>query len=507
MLGVTAYVSTDFVSIPLWWVVPLALYLLSFILTFARRPPLPHPWMVRALPMAAVLLALAMSLSSGAQLPLVPIHLLTFFLVAMVCHGELARHRPARHHLTTFYLAMSFGGLLGGMFNALTAPIAFDRVAEYPLALVLACLVPPVMRPEACGPWRRTLDVAIPVGIGLSLWGSVHLIHVRAESSQRDLLAKLLFGLAAFACYILKDLPVRFALGIGVVLLAGGTYDSHFGHFLYEHRNYFGVLRVTRVSPGDYHLLIHGDTLHGRQSLETGRRHEPLSYYRRTGPIGQVFDLYRTRPARPAVAVVGVGAGTLACCADSGQRWLFYEIDPAFEQVARQSEYFTFLRDSRADSTEVILGDARLRLRDAPEHGYGLIVLDAFSSDAIPTHLLTREAFRLYRSKLAEGGMIALHISNRYIDLAPVLGALARDSRMKCLVRRDLDVSPDDAGRGESSSIWAVIAAHEEDLDGLLEDSRWQSPQIDPDEAVWTDDFSNDTKHFIFRPPSRPGRK
>ena len=136
-----------------------------------------------------------------------------------------------------------------------------------------------------------------------------------------------------------------------------------------------------------------------------------------------------------------------------------------------------------------------------------MIVLDAFSSDAIPTHLLTREALRLYRSKLAEGGMIALHISNRYIDLAPVLGALAWDSRMKCLVRRDRDVSPDDVGRGESSSIWAVIAAYEEDLDGLLEDSRWQSPQIDPDEAVWTDDFSNVTKHFILRPPSRAGGK
>jgi hypothetical protein len=505
MLGVTTYVSTDIVSIPLWWVIPLALYLFSFILTFARRPLLSHSWMIRALPMAAVLLAFVMTISFGPQLLLIPIHLLTFFLAAMVCHGELARHRPARHHLTTFYLAISLGGVLGGMFNALVAPIVFDRVAEYPLALVMACLVLPVMRPDASGLWRRALDVAIPTGMGLLLWWLVHLMNVRAEASQRDLVAKLLFGLAAFACYTLKDRPLRFALGIGAFLLAGGTYDSGLGRVLYQHRNYFGVLRITHVAAGDYHRLIHGHTVHGQQSLDPGRRHEPLSYYCRSGPIGQVFDVFRARPARPAVAVVGLGAGTLACYAEPGQRWVFYEIDPAVERVARRSEYFTFLQDCRADSTEVILGDARLRRRDAPEHSYGLIVLDAFSSDAIPTHLLTREALRLFRSKLSEGGMIAFHISNRYIDLAPVLGALARDSRMVCRVRSDMHVSPEDVGRGKAPSIWAVMAAREVELDGLLEDSRWQSPQHDPGGAVWTDDFSNVIEHFIPRFPIGAG--
>jgi spermidine synthase len=499
MLGVTTHVSTDMVSIPLWWIIPLALYLLSFILTFARRPPLPHAWMIRALPMAAVLLTLAMTISFGMQPLFIPIHLLTFFLAAMVCHGELARHRPDRLNLTTFYLAISFGGVLGGIFNALVAPITFDRVAEYPLALVLACLILPVTRPGAGGLWRRALDVAIPIGIGLSLWGLFHLIDAPSASSRREMLAKLLFGLAAFACYTLKERPVRFALGIGAVLLAGGTYVGDLGRVLYEHRNYFGVLRVTRTATGEYHRLIHGQTVHGVQSLDPGRRHEPLSYYCRTGPIGQVFDKFRKRPA---VAVVGLGVGTLASYAEPGQRWVFYEIDPAVERVARRSDYFTFLHDSRADSTRVILGDARLRLRDAPEHGYGLIVLDAFSSDAIPTHLLTREALRLYRSKLSEGGIIAFHISNRYFDLAPVLGALARDFEIRCLVRRDLDVSPEDVGRGKAASTWAVMAAREEDLGGLLEDSRWQSPQFDSGEVVWTDDFSNVLAHFVVPGPS-----
>jgi hypothetical protein len=501
MLGVTTYVSTDIASVPLWWVIPLALYLLSFILTFARKPPLPHTWMVRALPMAAVLLSLSMNVSSGVQVSLIPIHLLTFFLAAMVCHGELTRHRPDRDHLTAFYLAISFGGVLGGIFNALVAPIVFDRVAEYPLALVLACIALALKRPDVGGPWRRVLDVAIPMGIAFSLWGLVHLIQARAEWSQRDLIAKLLFGLAAFACYTLKDRPVRLALGVGAVLVAGGVNDSGIGRVLYQHRNYFGVLKVTHVTPGNYHMLVHGYTMHGLQCLDPQRRREPLSYYHRTGPIGQVFEIFRTRPARPTMAVVGLGAGTLACYAEPGQSWTFYEIDPAVERVARRPEYFTFLQDSRADSTEVILGDARLRLGEAPERGYGLIVLDAFTSDAIPTHLLTREALQLYRSRLAAGGMIAFHISNRYIGLEPVLGALARDSHMACLVRRDEHVSPEDAERGKSASTWAVMAAREGDIDELTRDSRWQSPRLDPGEAVWTDAFSNIIEHFILPLP------
>jgi hypothetical protein len=469
----------------------LALYLLSFILAFARRPPLPHSWMVRALPMAAVVLALIMNVAAGIQPRFVLVHLLTFFLAAMVCHGELARHRPARQHLTAFYLALSTGGALGGIFNALVAPIAFDWVAEYPLGLLLACLVLPGTRPDLGGLQQRAFDVAIPAGLGIRLLALVHLINTQAGSPQTGLIAKLVFGLAALACYPFKDRPVRFALGIAAFLLVGGTYASELGRVLYRHRSYFGVMKVTHVAAGNYHRLIHGHILHGQQSLEPGRRQEPLAYYHRTGPIGQVFEVFRPRHARSAVAVVGLGAGTLACYAAPGQRWVFYEIDPAVARVARRAEYFKFLGDCRARTANVVLGDARIRLQEAPEHGYGLIVLDAFSSDAIPTHLLTREALRLYRSKLAEGGMIAFHISNVYLDLTHVLGALARDAQMKCLVRRDLNVAPDDAARGKLSSTWAVMAARDEELDGLLNDPSWQSPQLQPVETIWTDDFSN----------------
>jgi len=275
-------------------------------------------------------------------------------------------------------------------------------------------------------PWQRTLDLAIPMATGALLWGLVKLIQPHSESQREDLGVKVLFGLAVVVCYAFKDRPVRFALGLGAILLASGTYTSHYGRVLYQHRNYFGVLRVTYVASGNYHRLIHGHTKHGQQSLDPGRRREPLTYYHRTGPIGQVFDVFRSRAARPS---------------------------------------------------------------------------DAFSSDAIPTHLLTREALQLYRSKLAAGGIIAFHISNRYIDLVPVLGALARDAGVVCRVRKDLNLSPDEARLGKDPSTWAVMAARDADLGELSKDSRWEPTRVRPSETVWTDDFSNLVEHFLFIGP------
>jgi len=496
LLGVTTYLTTDIAAIPLLWVIPLALYLLTFILTFARRPPLSHAAMKRALPMAAVVLALAMNVSTMMLRIFIPIHLLAFFLAAMVCHGELVRSRPSGEHLTAFYLSMSLGGVLGGLFNALLAPIIFDRIAEYPLALVLACLILPGTTSLANSLWSRFLDWALPLILGTLLWGLLALIQTRSNSDQRAPLAMIVFGLAALACYTLRERSLRFGLGIAAVLMAGGTYASDFGQVLFRNRDYFGVLRVTRVMPEGYHRLIHGHTLHGQQSLDPLRRREPLTYYHLTGPIGQLFEVFGKRIARSNIGIVGLGAGSLACYAEPGQRWTSYEIDPTVEKVARDPRYFTFLQECQAESMNVILGDARLRLGEAPEHSYGLIVLDAFSSDAIPTHLLTREALRLYLSKLADGGIIAFHISNNYLDLGPILGTLASDAGLTCRVRRDLDIPPDDLRLGKSASIWAVVAASAADLGGLVEDPRWVSPPIRRHETVWTDDFSNIIEHF-----------
>lgn len=309
MLGVTAYMTTDIAAIPMLWVIPLGLYLLSFIVTFARRPVLPHAWMVRALPMAAVLLTLILSISSVAQPIVLPVHLAAFFLAAMVCHGELVRRRPTQEHLTAFYLALSCGGVLGGVFNALLAPLLFDRIAEYPLALVLACLVLPQARADREERSRWFLDAAVALGVGLLALGLARWTQGPSASTRDGLSARLAFGLPAMLCYAFKDRPPRFALGLGAVLLAAGVSPGTSGLVLFQERNYFGVVRVTRDQDGRFHRLIHGHTLHGQQALDPARRSEPLTYYHRTGPVGQVFETLQTRQTGLNVALVGLVRG------------------------------------------------------------------------------------------------------------------------------------------------------------------------------------------------------
>lgn len=500
MLGVTTYMTTDIASIPLFWVIPLALYLLTFILTFARRPPLPHRWVVLSFPFAAALLTFLLGIFAGSQTETrdIPFHLACFFLAAMLCHGELVQRRPHSTHLTAFYLAMSFGGVLGGVFNALIAPVVFDRVAEYPIALLLACLLLPGKPAQASRVRPLLLDLLWPAAVGLLAWGVITLLG-RSSTLNGDAVLKVTIGAAAFACYTLRNHPLRFALALAAILLVAGMFNGQFERALYQRRGYFGVLRVSYDPASHAHELVNGHTLHGMQSLYPDRRREPLTYYFRTGPIGQVFDKLRGRLDRASLAIVGLGAGTLAAYAQPGQHWDFFDIDPVVERIARDPGLFTYLEDSRASSIKVNLGDARLRLQDAPEHGYTLIVLDAFGSDSIPIHLLTREALRLYLSKLAEGGVIAFHISNRYIDLGPVVGGLARDAGKSCLIQSDREISAEETKQNKFASDWAVVAGRAADLDVLQQDPRWEPPVLRDQESVWTDDYSNLVDHFRMR--------
>ena len=497
LLGVTTYLTTDIAAIPLLWVIPLALYLLTFILVFARRPTLAHG-AARALPVAVMLLLPA--LCAGLVQPLwIPLHLLTFFLAALVCHGALARRRPAARHLTAFYLVLSLGGVAGGVFNALVAPRVFDRVAEYPLAIVLACAAWALAARPAGTAAVRPRDVALLLVIFGLTAALVTDLGGCAETALGPLGVMIDSGLLTLVGATYRARPLRFALGVGALLLACGLAPGVDGRPLHKERSFFGVLRVTEVQPGNYHRLFHGSTLHGQQCLNRGRRREPLSYFTRSGPIGDVFAAFGRRPAgRRSVAIVGLGAGSLAAYAEPGSHWTFYELDPAVVRIARDPRYFTFLSDCRA-ATTLVLGDARLRLRHAPEHGYDLIVLDAFSSDAPPVHLLTREAFRLYLRKLAPGGWLVFNISNRYLDLDPVLGAQARDAGLTCRLRYDTKPTRAEKQQGKQASIWAVMAARAADLGPLADHPNWKPPRLRPGDTAWTDDYASLLPHFVLR--------
>jgi hypothetical protein len=491
MLGVTTYITTDVAPIPLLWVLPLGLYLLTFIFVFARQPFLAPSWLGRVLCLLTVMLIICMitEVTQPAWL-IVTLHLLMFFAAALICHSELVKDRPPAARLTDFYLCLSVGGVLGGIMNALLAPVIFHRVWEYPLVMVLACAVRPVIPNTTASsqqPWQKLLR---PLGIGLLM--AVLILSLRSSSATPAPLATIaIFGVPALLAYRFVERPAQFALSLTAILAASSLYASSQGRILHIERDFFGVLRVTLDPQGKFHQIVQGNTVHGRQSIDPLLATEPLSYYHRTGPAGQVFEVFNATPAAPGVAIVGLGAGSLACYAQPGQDWTFYEIDPAVQRIADDPQYFTFLKYSHARKLNVVLGDARLRLREAPERQYGLLILDAFSSDAIPVHLLTREAMHLYLDKLANGGLIALHISNRRLDLKPVVANLANDAHLVCLNRDDLAISASESAQGKQASQWVVLARTKEDLHALSSDQRWQPLSAQPSFGLWTDDFSD----------------
>jgi hypothetical protein len=533
LMAVTTHLTTNIAPVPLLWVVPLTLYLVSFILAFARWPEGVHRAFGRLLPMALLFLAFALLTSAAQPVAVVAgLHLGTFLVVALVCHGELARDRPSAAHLTEFYLWLSAGGVLGGLFNAILAPLVFRHagLVEYPLVLVLAALVRPG-RPVAPGGLRRA-DVLWPAALGLATAAAVLAVRrlggptplPTAGGLEGMVRTALTFGLPAVLAYCLVDRPVRFALGLAALFLAGALDPGPLGRTLLTERNFFGVVRVTESPDGRFVRMVHGTTLHGQERTEAGQElrrvsaaagalaatnpfgaaviaaaepvlrdgidREPLTYYHRRGPIGQVFA---SRPGGfRSVAVVGLGTGAVAAYARPGQRFVFYEIDPAVARIARDPAYFTFLARAPREP-EVIVGDARLQLERAADERFDLIVLDAFSSDAIPVHLLTREALRLYVSRLTDGGLLAFHVSNDYLDLPPLLARLGEDARPQLVayLNDDRVVSEAAAAEGQSPSQWVVLARRPEDLGRMRGSPYWQPVRTRPETPLWTDDYSH----------------
>jgi hypothetical protein len=340
------------------------------------------------------------------------------------------------------------------------------------------------------------------VAAGLAATIAAASLGARTLDVKSSRVAQLVVYLVpALVCYSFVERPVRFALGLGAIVLAGLAAPLSPSVLIHGERNFFGVLRVSLDPAEHFHVLAHGNTIHGRQSLDAEDRLEPMSYYHRQGPLGQVFAAIdaeapsvRAAPSLRAasslrVAAVGLGAGVMASYARPGDRWTFYEIDPGVIAIARNPRYFTFLRDCPAGEPVMVAGDARLRLREAPAQAYDLIVLDAFGSDSIPVHLVTREAFALYLEKLAPGGLIAVHASHRLLDLRPTLAAAAADGGLTARIREDALGRV--LARGQDSSRWIVMARHERDLGPIALDPRWLELPPAGDTRPWTDDFSN----------------
>ncbi len=490
LLGVTTYVTTDVASAPLFWIIPLALYLLSFVLTFSRRNWISHSFIVRR--QGFLLLAAALTVFVQATTPvwiLVPLHLIAFFATALVCHGELAKDRPPARHLTEFYLWISIGGVCGGFFNALLAPLIFKGVEEYPLAMIGAAIARPYIGQNPKTQSDRWLDVALPAGLGLVV--AAIILWSRDNSLLAPRTAHLLaFGGSGVMCLSFACRPLRFGLGMVALFLVSTIYTRPYGELLYADRSFFGVYRAMVDKEERFHLLFQGTTIHGTQRTDPKRRLEPSGYYYPTGPVGQVFSVFSKTYRSGSVAIVGLGTGALACEGTRSQKFTFYEIDPLVERIARDANLFTFLRDC-PPQINVVIGDARISLALASDRQYRLFVLDAFSSDVIPVHLLTREALQLYLSKLDEDGILFFHISNRYMNLVPVLDRLASNLSLLALVRHDDQPTQAEREDGKFPSRWVVMARRQAILTEFLSDPRWKPLTGRSTGDLWTDDYSN----------------
>ncbi len=489
LMGVTSYISTDVGAITLLWVIPLALYLLTFVLVFAARAPLQHRWMVLA--QSQFLVVLPLALFWGVRLPgltSIALHVGALFIIAMVCHGELARKRPGAEHLTEFFLWIAVGGLAGGVFNALAAPLLFNEIREYPIALIAAAFLRP--GPRGGSRLNRTADLLLPAILGITL-----AIAVSQGGMPLQLGLTLMMLAAGVSLFSFRNRPVRLGLGLAALFAVGhlrATSTVGGTRPVATERSFFGVLRVADGTDGTVRTMRHGTTLHGAQRLAPSKALEPLTYYHRDGPAGDVFSLSAVAAlARRRVGIVGLGAGTLACYGRPGEQWVFFEIDPLVGKMASDPKLFTFLTRC-APAVRVVFGDARLSLARIPPAAFDILVLDAFSSDAIPVHLLTREALKLYLNALAPGGVIAIHISNHYMEIEPVVAVAARELGLATRIRSDVAITPTtQVTTGRAPSEWVVLARAEKDLGRIAAHARWVTPRTRKGVETWTDDFSN----------------
>jgi hypothetical protein len=489
LVAATSHLSTDVAAVPLLWVMPLALFLLTFILAFAERPLVSPGLMLKVQPWFIGMLAFLSALGTKSILLTTVLVLVGLFVSAMVAHSELYKTRPRPGRLTEFYLWMSFGGVIGGVFTGLVAPVIFSRVAEYPILLVLTLLCRPAFRAASLRTWLPTAIVVGGTGAGLAA-----LLGGTPANEVMNVVVMILLVILMAAVMLSGKRPGAL-IGSAVALVSlswvttGGTAGAQIT------RSFFGVHRVQETADGQFRLLAHGTTIHGAQRIRTkeGAAYVgpaiPATYYFRGGSIAQAIDSARAAKGKLArVAAVGLGTGSLACHRMPGEDWRFFEIDPEVVRIAKDPAKFRFLSDC-APAAGITLGDARLTLAKETER-FDLIVLDAFSSDAIPVHLLTKEALEIYRRKLNPDGLIVYHLSNRHMNLVPFVARTAAELDLMSFSQLT-PATPALEDDFFSRSLVLVVGANASDFGPMARDASWSRMEPDAAIRVWTDDYSN----------------
>lgn len=495
MLSTTTHLTTDIVAMPLLWVLPLGLYLLSFVVAFATRRTFTEKVTHHA-PLV-LLITGGLAFATGSQEPLfsATLGLALLFVVAVALHGEMYRRRPDAQHLTAFYLAMAAGGVLGGIFCALVAPVVFDWAYEHPLLIIAAALLVP--QAPLFG-WierfwenqrRSTLFVVPLLALLISVCVEGPLTFFSGWSA--------ILGSVLICLLTVLTIGHRwaFATCLTALMLSYGGWSTLDVSLRSEirTRSYFGIYTVANNEEGNARGLTHGTTLHGMQNLSPSDRLKPTTYYISRSGVGLAMRSANLLYGDGAtIGVVGLGAGTLACYALPDQNWSFFEIDPAIVKIANRSGQFTFL-STCAPHAKILLGDARLTLAQRPAGQMDILALDAFSSDSVPMHLLTREALQLYGKVLRPSGLLLIHISNRYVDLTPVLAAGAATGGWHGLTLHYVPAEHDE--KNANTSTWVVLSRDPASLSRLVQatssQAKWQKLRPRPGFAAWTDDYAS----------------
>ncbi|MBL0869963.1 MAG: fused MFS/spermidine synthase [Phycisphaerales bacterium] len=543
MISVTQHIATDVASAPMLWVVPLGIYLLSFVIVYSPRMPRVVPVVCAGLFIVLAFTAAFNSLSAliSGNVILLALHLSLLFFGCCACHARLAAARPGAKRLTEYYLLMAVGGVLAGGFCSLVAPVIFNSIFEYPIAIASCVgLATPLLTgafeavhrhvmkdfdagsSDAAGAdadddevsflrrHAKVLDVLFPA-IVLAVFASMYAAAVPTGTSQGwgfaySTLVVIFYVIPVLLSTIFLFRPLRAACAVLGLFTLANVYITITSNTLYSERTFFGVHVVAEsTSATNLRTLRHGTTSHGLQAIGPDGTPDifPTSYYHLTGPLGITMRRYQTTELLKSVAVAGLGTGCLASYARPGDRYTFFEIDPAVIRIAQDPELFTFVSKS-SGKLDFVLGDARLTIAQAPDASFGVIVLDAFSSDAIPVHLITTDALRAYLPKLKPNGLLLVHISNRKLNLEPVMAAAAKELNLAAVTWFDSNFTEQNRAT-KSASHWVVLARSMDDLKPLTSMTREERAAFSPrnPDAMWrplvgregfrpwTDDYSN----------------
>ncbi len=508
MLSTTSHLTTDLMAMPLIWVIPLGLYLLSFSVAFADSRKLADR--ITQIAPVILLLTAAFALMVGGKAVVYGLvaSATMLFVVAVALHSEMYRTRPAPDRLTEFYLIMSFGGMLGGLFCAIAAPLLFDWPWEHPVLILGAALLLPQTRlvnvhDDGMFKGRGFLIIALLLLAMILFMGYMDNIALDRELNT----PKIVLTIAALVLsLILIGARLPFAIAVLALIIAnGGWYNMLLSVSDTRWRSYFGTYTINGSRDGSVRWLSHGTTLHGIQLRDTPTT--PISYYGPNSGVGLAFARAEEFYGKGAtMGVVGLGTGTLACYAKPAQPWHFYEIDPLIVTIARDKGLFTYLQNC-TPSAKMHVGDARLTLAEQPKGTFNMLAIDAFSSDSVPMHLLTKEAFDVYRHVLKPDGLLLVHISNRHIDLNTVVAAEARSGKWASALRHD-NPPQINVDRGMRGSYWVALSADkaklaqltgivaEKETKGVYRPQQWIK-MYDPGETTrWTDDYASVLPHL-----------